>query len=149
METMRSFYMVTVCHDWYCDDLFYQSIGARGFCSRKHAFLCRQNCTWDLQQCLTRRNSTTPRSMQLDFIFLHQSDISTSTVRDDNTATKTSKTLFAECDDCDLETSLLGSTKALEMTVLSTAIVDREKFFGSSPLSDHYGLLTEIQFLEG
>jgi len=108
--------------------------------------LTEQNCTWDLQQCLTRRNSTTPRSMQLDFIFLHQSGISTSTVRDDNTA---SKTFLADCHDCDLETSLLGSTKALEMTVLSTAIVDREKFFGSSPLSDHYGLLTEIQFLEG
>lgn len=84
--------------------------------------------------------------MQLDFFFLHQSEISTSTVRDDTTA---SKTLLADCDDCDLETSLLGSTKALEMTVLSTAIVDREKFFRSSPLSDHYGLLTEIQFLEG
>ncbi|CAJ1368113.1 unnamed protein product, partial [Effrenium voratum] len=29
-----------------------------------------QHCTWDLQQPLTRRNPGTPRTMQLDFIFL-------------------------------------------------------------------------------
>lgn len=43
-------------------------------------------------------------------------------------------------------TTFLRSAKALEMTVLSTAIVDQEKFFSSEvPLSDHYGLRTEIE----
>lgn len=109
--------------------------------------LTEQNCTWDLQQSLTRRNASTPRTMQLDFIFLQDQRNAElleapAMLEDDVSARKS----LLEIDPLDLEGSLLCSTKALEVTVLSTAIVDREKFFRSeAPLSDHFGLRTEIE----
>lgn len=122
------------------------------FRTRKNRFLRtawpRQNCTWDLQQSMTRRNASTPRTMQLDFIFLQDQRnadlVEASAVPEDDVSAR--KSLLQEMDPLDLEGSLLCSTKALEITVLSTAIVDREKFFRSAaPLSDHFGLRTEIE----
>lgn len=112
----------------------------------------RQNCTWDLQQSLTRRNASTPRTMQLDFIFLQDQRnaelVEAPAMPEDDVDVSARKSLLEidPLDPLDLEGSLLCSTKALEITVMSTAIVDREKFFRSeAPLSDHFGLRTEIE----
>lgn len=114
--------------------------------------LSEQNCTWDLQQSLTRRNASTPRTMQLDFIFLQDQRnaelVEAPAMPEDDVDVSARKSLLEidPLDPLDLEGSLLCSTKALEITVMSTAIVDREKFFRSeAPLSDHFGLRTEIE----
>lgn len=96
----------------------------------------RQNCTWDLQQSLTRRNSNTPRSMQLDFIFLQNQRDGDFPEPDKGLSTR----LLDEIDS-DIEANC---SRTLEMKVLSTAVVDPEKFL-TAPLSDHYGLLSQVE----
>ena len=89
--------------------------------------------------------------MQLDFIFLQDQRKAElveapAMPEDDDVNARKSLLEMDPLDPLDLEGSLLCSTKALEITVLSTAIVDREKFFRSeAPLSDHFGLRTEIE----
>jgi len=75
--------------------------------------------TWDLSQALTRKNDCTPRSMQLDFIFLQEQ-----------------KQPHHQQED----------HRPVRMEVLSTRIVDTSKFFKTgAPLSDHYGLASDIR----
>eukprot|EP00438_Fugacium_kawagutii_P027432 Skav208083 [mRNA] locus=scaffold1681:43751:52849:- [translate_table: standard] len=104
-----------------------------------------QNCTWDQDQCLTRKTASTPRTMQLDFFFLQDqlSAEASSSIAGEDDATAARRSLLHDHEEVK---SFLRSAKALEITVLSTAIVDQEKFFSSEvPLSDHYGLRTEIE----
>ncbi|CAJ1458444.1 unnamed protein product [Effrenium voratum] len=73
-----------------------------------------QHCTWDLQQPLTRRNPGTPRTMQLDFIFLRSHDE------------------VCPCEDASPRRRLLSKDsehdggKRVEARVLGTAIVDQD-----------------------
>jgi len=78
----------------------------------------RDCLTWDLRQALTRKNDGTPRSMQLDFIFLQEQG-----------------PIHAQ------------DHRHMSMEVLSTTMVHTSQFFkAGAPLSDHYGLASDIRF---
>lgn len=87
----------------------------------------QEHCTWDLEQPLTRVGDNNPRTMQLDFVFV-QSQLAAP-------ATTTS------------EPGRLQSKSASSgLEVVGTELVNCKSFFvPGAPLSDHYGLASDIR----
>lgn len=116
-----------------------------------HDSECR---TWDLNQSLTRQNACTPRSMQLDFIFLQRQRLPRqpalfqkqhSSEHPDHLHGKQKTPLTGGPL---MEEQREASPGMLNMEVLRTAMVNTSSFFISgAPLSDHYGLASEIRFV--
>eukprot|EP00930_Biecheleria_cincta_P099143 TRINITY_DN9078_c0_g1_i1.p1 TRINITY_DN9078_c0_g1~~TRINITY_DN9078_c0_g1_i1.p1 ORF type:complete len:434 (-),score=95.56 TRINITY_DN9078_c0_g1_i1:367-1668(-) len=106
-------------------------------------------CTWDLQQSLTRKTEDTPRSMQLDFVFVQQQQ-QQQQHRQQPHAVRSPCT--GEAEHKKAPPSLLAaealSQLPLQLEVRRTGVVHTQQFFATgAPLSDHYGLASEIHLM--